>query len=240
VVYPVDNTTMVPCAKQAIAAGIKVTSTDTVIGPKYGSSEIQVKGVSGQVVLAPTSDGKAAANLVKKACQGDSKCNVALFVGVPQLAYSAQHLKAVKSQLQGESNITIVAQLTVGLDMPDKAAGATEDLLTAHPDLDVISADDDSSLQGALRVLQKRNSKVKAIGDGGSVAGVQAIKDGREFGTVVSLPRSDVKVATEMAIKAARGQNIANPSVDYATLSPIGTLELTKENASKFQAEWGK
>jgi ABC-type sugar transport system substrate-binding protein len=238
VIYPVDNTTMVPCATQAIDAGIKVTSTDTVIGPKYGETEIQVDGVSGQVVVAPSSDGEAAANLVRKACEGDDDCQVALFVGAPSLAYSAQHTAAVEDQLADDPNINIVGKVTAGLDDPDKGAQAAQDLLTANPDLDVISGDDDSTMQGANTYLQRQNSRVKTIGDGANKAGVAAIESGIQFGTVASMPRTQVKTATEMAIKAVRGEEIPEPSIDYATLSPVGTLELTKDNIADFDPQW--
>jgi ribose transport system substrate-binding protein len=237
-IYPVDNTAIVPCVRQALDAGIKVTSTDTVIGPEYGSLDIQVEGVSGQVVLAPHSDGAAAANLVRKACEGDDDCQVALFVGVPSLAYSAEHAKAVEDELADEPNIKIVGKVTAGFDDAEKGMRLAQDLLTAHPELDVISGDDDPTLQGANRYFQRENSRVKTIGDGGGKLGVDAIKNGIQFGTVAAMPRDQASLATEMAIKAVRGEKIDEPSVDYATLSPVGTLELTKENIDKFEPQW--
>lgn len=68
--------------------------------------------------------------------------------------------KRIKSEFPG---IQIVAEQYGWADFA-KSLTATENILTAHPDLDAIFASNESSAVGAARALKGRNTKVKLVG----------------------------------------------------------------------------
>lgn len=116
----------------------------------------------------------------------------------------------IESQLRqfGNADLTVVGQ-GWGKWSHEGEQAAMEDLLTAHKDINVLVAENDSMALGAMRAIgdagRTKDIKVFAAADGQKEA-LQAIKDG----TYVATGRTDpVEVATkavEIAVKAANAR----------------------------------
>lgn len=86
----------------------------------------------------------------------------------------------------------------------DQAVGRTEDLLAAHPDIDVIFGYNDGMSLGALTVLKnKKNTKVLVGGVDGQKEALAAIKDGGCEGQYVSTGLNSPSLAAEDAVNIA-------------------------------------
>jgi ABC-type sugar transport system substrate-binding protein len=79
--------------------------------------------------------------------------------------------------------------------------------------------------------------KVEIIGNGASAVGVSAVKAGRWHSTVVLLPHTEGRIATEYVVRAARGATGLPTSIDVERLSPIGPVA-TKATVGTFKPEW--
>ncbi len=86
----------------------------------------------------------------------------------------------------------------------DKAVQATEDMLTAHPDIDVIFGYNDAMALGALSVLKaKNNTHVLVAGVDGQKEALAAIKSGGCSGQYVATGLNSPSLATVAAVQAA-------------------------------------
>ena len=125
----------------------------------------------------------------------------------------------------------------------DQAVARTEDMLAAHPDIDVIFGYNDAMALGALSVLKNRaNTHVLVSGVDGQKEALAAIKDGGCSGQYVSTglnsptlaARDSVKIAVEVATgaKAQAGY----PKVNYTQAAGIDCHDIDQyyDPASNF------
>ncbi len=85
-----------------------------------------------------------------------------------------------------------------------------------------------------------KTGSVFVIGWGATEAAVERIKAGTQFGSVIAVPQTDVRMAAELLLKAIRGEPIEDPLLDPSETSPLegGKLTLTQENVDQFTVEW--
>jgi ribose transport system substrate-binding protein len=240
VVDPVTNPALVPCLAEVEEAGIKIGSVDTPIGPDYSSTEIQEPQITAQVIMPITDDASAAAQLVVEACKGKDPCEVAVLIGDPEFTYSSERVKYMKKYLEKHSNVEIVAEEVGGLGEPKVSLAATQNILTSHPGVDVIVSDDDYGLTGAQQAVEEagKTEQVALIGGGGTNSGIEHVKNGEFFGTVLYLPVTEAEILTEDLIKAVRGEEIAEPDLTDKKAGPYGTTLVNQANAAEIRAQW--
>jgi len=92
-----------------------------------------------------------------------------------------------------------------------KAVKAFQDLLQAHPDVNLVYAHNDDMALGALQVLEQNNmvDKVKIVGIDGLSEAVKAIIDGKYSATVFNDPVKMGSLAVDTALKAAKGEQVS-------------------------------
>jgi ribose transport system substrate-binding protein len=183
--------------------------------------------------------GKTLAELTVEACKGKDPCKVVYLFGPPDFSFAANTRDVFNKEIAKDSSIEIVAEGS-HLFQPDKARSLTQQFLVAHPDVNVITSDDDPSAAALLEVVKERGleGKIAVIGGAGAKEGADLVASGEMFGSSVLVPRTAGKRAAEIAIKAARGENPGNTQLNNAEdLSPIGP-KLTKKNSAQFTAEW--
>jgi ribose transport system substrate-binding protein len=240
VIQPANGAAIVDVVEQAVAKGIKVASASEPMGPDRTTNEPQVEGVVVSAQEPIPEIGKSIGRLIVGACEGVDPCEVAYLLGLASFPSDPPTLDAVKETIASHSNIELVATAE-GEYLRDPAYQATQDILQAHPDLDVIATVGDQMTLGAEQavVAAGREGKVKLIGNAASEPGVAAVREGRWYGDTVILPFDEGRVATEGAIAAAKGEDYpysggVSPVEEF---SPIGPLVL-KKNAGKFKAQW--
>jgi ribose transport system substrate-binding protein len=237
----VSGPPLVPCAHQAMAAGIPVVVEGTALGPKQ-TAQPQVPGIIGSSVTLSTTNGVAVADLADHACQklSASPCKVAYLFGPVAFDYASitrqVFLQTVKAKYP---NINVVAQQSTNW-VPDTGAQQARQLLQLHPDLNAIITDSDPVAAAIEQVIAQagKTGKVLVTGAAGSKAGVAAIKAGKQFGDTVVLPASEARTAMMMALRAARHESVGQTAIDATKdLSPVGTY-VDAKNVAKFRPEW--
>jgi ribose transport system substrate-binding protein len=239
VLYPVDGAASVPCAVQAIQAHIPVIPVDSPVGPDPTSTKIQVPGIKAQVLgSALAIDANAAVSLVKQACSHfPAPCTVVQTEAIPAFFYSTYKVAHEQPALKALGYKILATPVIGNFDNPDGTKAAIQTILAKDHSIDVILSDDDSSVQGAVQL--KRQGMLPhtlIIGDGGSSLAIAAIKQGNEFGTSFSVPRSESSQAVLDALALVRGQSIAKPNQTQLDLT--SHYLVTKANVAGVTPEW--
>jgi ribose transport system substrate-binding protein len=226
-----DGNAVVPPIREAIEEGIKVVGEFTPIGTKYDTIEPQVDGLI-FVGEPPTENGTALGEMGVEACKGTDPCQVAYLEGFKALPLDNARTEAVKAALAKGSNVELVASVEGGYT---QASGlkAAQNVLQANPDVDVMIGSS-QAIAGAEQAVEDAGADVKLIGNGGSRQAVKAVKDGRWFGTYVIAEKSAGAKAAELAIAAAKGEQVPRSFDTRELQNPIGT----KANLGGFTGQY--
>jgi ribose transport system substrate-binding protein len=241
VIVPLNNAGLVPAVTQARAKGIQVVSLLSTIGSNLSSLQSSVDGVI-TVGTDLATNGKYIADLMVKACADLNPCKVAYMPGDSKQATDQIRTNAVNDALKSHSSIQMVAEQPGGFD-PAAGLATAQNILTAHPDLNVIAAASSQPIAGAIQAIDKANltGKVKVVSNGGTEEDVDGIKSGAIFGAPVTLPGTEAALGLEYAVAAMQGQTVPT-ATDSTTKSPVGPI-LTKEildspAGQSFVPEW--
>jgi ribose transport system substrate-binding protein len=226
-----DGNAVVPPIREAIEEGIAVVGEFTPIGTKYDTIEPQVDGLI-FVGEPPTENGTALGELGVQACEGVDPCQVAYLEGFKALPLDNARTDAVKAALAAAPNVELVASVEGGYTQ-DTGLKAAQNVLQAHPDVDVMIGSS-QAIAGAEQAVDDAKADVKLIGNGGSRQAVEAVKDGRWFATYVIAEKSAGAKAAELAIAAARGEDVPATFDTRQLQEPLGT----KENLGDFKGQY--
>jgi ribose transport system substrate-binding protein len=239
----VAGPTMIDCAEQAIAAGIEVVAMGNALGPDSASVELQVDGLSASVIHSAATNGEGLYELVDLACAENDEppCEVIYLFGPLAFDYSSISRDVLYGLLEDRDDIEVVAEQTQNFN-PDEAINAVRQLLPANPGTDVLAMDCSFCAVPVVDVLAELglSEDVLLVASAADAASIEQVKNGEQFGEVLLLPATESRLATEFAIKAARGEDLGDDvTVDVAKdYSPTGSIIITQENAGDFTAEW--
>lgn len=237
VLMAVDGAAVAPCVTQAKDADIPVVALENPAGPDRNKIEPQLDGVVGSVVYTGARGGELAAELMTSACEGVDPCNVIIEIALKADPFSALRLKALEDAAEATQNIEIL-QVYEGNYDSAQTAKKLPDVLSAHPDVNVVVFEADNNAIAGLKVIEAAGlNDVKSIGDGGGRQGANAVADGRLYGTTGTWPVQSAKIAAKMAIDAVNGEKLADPAVDFYEVDTPTVI--TKDNVAAFTAEWG-
>ena len=104
--------------------------------------------------------------------------------------------------------ITLDRQATKG-EVVSHIASDMQNLLTAHPDVQAVFAQNDEMALGALRALQTAGkSDVMVVGFDGTPDGEKAVNDGKLAATIAQLPDQIGAKGVETADKVLKGEKV--------------------------------
>ena len=237
-IQPNDSVGIEPAIKQAIKAGIQVVTVNVPIGPSATSVNPQVPGLAGSVLTPQVTWGHQLGQMVTNACKGINPCNVDFIAGQIGTSGDDNMISGFKSQMKGKSSISYVVQGGGGF-LVGPAEGVAKNLLTAHPDTNVIVTTGDQMTHGAQLAVQSAglNGKVKLIGLGASIYGINAVKSGAWYGTVVTLPLDIGRIGMQVLDKHLANAKAAAQGIDPAVATHQNPL-ITKSDLGSFKAQW--
>ncbi len=237
ILTPVNGPTVIPCVEDAVKAGIKVAVHGTPLGNDFLTARRPVAGMAGNVLVPAGPDGVNNGKLIVRACKNINPCKVAYIYGAKAVGWDLARYDALKKYVSAFKNVQIVAT-GEGAFVPDTALKTASDLLTAHPDLNVLAGCCDQGALGWERAAANAGVTGKIIiGGGAGCVSIARIKQGKWYGTTVLLPKSGANRAAEIVIKSVRGEKVGPRGVNEALLSPVGAI-ITKANAGRFKCEW--
>ena len=236
---PNDGGPLTPTIKQAIAQDVKVGCTLVPCGPDIRSTEIQIPG---QVAFAGVSfykNGQGLGKLVSQGCQGIDPCKVAWLPGLPELPLERARTDGLNSIIEKDSNIDLVTTQAGGY-LAAPALKATQNILQAQPDLDVIVSSGDQMIAGAYRAAKLagyKDGEIKMYGNGCTIEAKKLVLDGKQTGCTVYQPRTEARRVVDLLIRAVRGEDVEERVIDPLDFSPIGDIG-TEENLGEFKPEF--
>jgi ribose transport system substrate-binding protein len=230
IINAADPQGLVPAINAAAAAGVKVVAIDSTVDPKakfitlIQSSNDQNGFQVGQW-LAQATPGKA----LKIALISGDKGNV-----VGQERRLGVFRGLVEGQLvhDGKVGFTVVGQGWGGWTH-EGGLKAMEDLLVAHPDINVVLGENDSMVLGARKALEaagKLNDVLLVAAADGQKEALQLIQEGQYGATGLNDPALIARTAVDVGLKALDGSLPADfPKIDLTTPDAI-----TKDNVAKY------
>lgn len=192
-------------------------------------------GINGVGFTAVTSDnvaiGTDAGKLLAERLGSGTTANIAILNGGPtDEVVGPNRQKGFLAGLQGGGVTAKVVASASGVYARDKAVPATEDMLSAHPEINVIVGLNDAMALGALSVLRQQGKTkilVAAAADGQKEA-LQEMKSGGCTGQYVSTGLNSPSLATtkvfDIAIQITTGVKKTTdfPANSYTKAAGIG------------------
>ncbi|MBS1870266.1 MAG: sugar ABC transporter substrate-binding protein [Actinobacteria bacterium] len=245
VIAPLNGPSLAPLAAQAHKAGIATVAVSTPLSTDYASTDPKVPGLDGLVWEPLVNVGDILARQVAAACEGIDPCKAVYLSVSPTLPAETALYNAYEQTLKSHANITVLPQMGPTMAQRGPTVGITQDLLQAHPDVNVI-ASSDQALFGAEVALKKAGKSigtgpgdVRLVGSGGTVDGVQRVADGAWASTHIALPVETMTQALTILEDAISGKLTAPKGLDPVADSKYPSV-MTKEavKQSGFRGEY--
>ena len=238
ITQPIVGTALVPLVQQAIAAGIKVVNMDQILGSNLRTAAPQVTGLSGNAVFNPYNGGVTDGKLSAEACEAlkANPCDVGFLYDVKASNLDGAVHAGFLVGLATDPNAKITNTGQTNFSQA-QALTASQNMLTANPNLDVIWGSDQGAEGAASAVAQAgKQGKVLIVGGGGGSIAIADVKSGVLFGELYNAPATEGKVAMQMMAKAlTTGQS--SGGVDVAATFPDNGA-ITKANVDQFTAQY--
>ena len=237
-VGPNDGGPLTPTIKRAIKQNVKVACTLVPCGPNIRNPKVQIPGVVAQIGIGFYPNGKILGRLTVKACGNQNPCKVVWLPGLPSLPLEKARTDGLYSVIKPHKNIKVVS-VQAGGYLAAPALTATQNILQAHPDVNVIVSSGDQMIAGAYRAARAKglDKKIKMFGNGCTFEAKRDILAGHVYGCAVYLPRTEARIAATYLIKDVRGASIKNKYIDPLKFSNIGPIG-TKANIGRFKPEF--
>lgn len=222
VVYGVDPVGVVPVVEEAVAKGIPVITADMEL-----QTDKVVTFIGSDNYEIGTLVGKWTKEYIEKNLNGKAKIAIVYWaVSVAQQQRTQGFLDQV-TQLPG---VEIVAKQNVEEALRENAMAVTENILTAHKDLDFVYGSNQTCTMGAVSAVEATGRKVKVVGVDIDTEMMRAIKDGKLLATVAQQPIVLGKTAIETAVKVLKGEEVPKRIT-------VPVLLVTQENLEKVAKE---
>ena len=226
IVNAVDAAAIVPALQRANQQGIPLVASNNGVDE---SAKDLVEGYTGP---DDYHEGGLAAELMADALNEQGK--VVMIEGAPGTTPQIKRGAGFKDRLaEVAPDIELLDSQTAEWDR-QKARQVASDFITRYgDDLNGIFGQDDTMAVGAADAVSDagRQDDIQVVGLGGSETGLNAVKEGDLYGTMLQSPVQDAKLAVEAGVKLARGEDI--PENKYLKVPKI-----TAENVDEFEPEW--
>lgn len=179
VLAPTERVALVGVIERARREGIPVTIFDSGADTKNYVSFVATDNYAG---------GQTAARRLGQLLGGKGK--VAVIAVIPGSASTSERERGFQETVQKEFPGIQIAALQYGMSDRARSLAVSEDILTAHPDLQGIFASNESSAVGAAQAVKARNlsGKVRLVGFDSSPSLVDDLKSGVIDSLVVQNP----------------------------------------------------
>jgi ribose transport system substrate-binding protein len=209
IIDPIESSALAGPIDEAGKKGIPIAALDTPIKSPYVVIQLGIPQFD-----ASREFGHFIAGYIIGKMSGKAKIGVMLASTEVQLARRDGFLEALKA-IPG----SVVVATGDGRNILEKAQAAAEDMLTTHPDIDVIYATGDPQLQGGLAAAASQGRKIAFFGwDDIPQPFIKPLEDGRIVGFLKQAPQIGGEMAVRFLVKKLKGETIPahysyNPTV---------------------------
>ncbi|MEI2266854.1 ribose ABC transporter substrate-binding protein RbsB [Erwinia sp. CGal63] len=195
-INPTDSDAVGNAVKMANQANIPVITLDRV-------------AAQGKVVSHVASDnrlgGKMAGDYIAKRVGDNAK--IIELAGIAGTSAARERGEGFKTAADAHKFVILASQ-PADFDRT-KGLNVMQNLLTAHPDVQAVFAQNDEMALGAMRALQTAGkSDVVVVGFDGTADGVKAVQGGKLAATVAQQPEQIGVIGVQTADKVLKGQQV--------------------------------
>lgn len=223
IVTPNDSIAFIPAFQKAEKAGIPIIDLDVRLDAKAA----EAAGLKFNYVGVDNfNGGYLEAKNLAEAIGG--KGNVAILEGIPGVDNGEQRKGGALKAFAEYPDIKIVASQSANWET-EQALNVTTNILTANPNIKAIFAANDNMAIGAVTAVENAGlaGKVLISGYDGIPLAIEYVKQGKMQNTIDQLPKKQVAVAIEHALKQINKQQI--PAVYY-----VDPIVVDKEKSKSY------
>jgi ABC-type sugar transport system substrate-binding protein len=217
-ITPIDPS-VIPALDEAVAAGIKVVLMDNDLPDWHNKTSV--------VATDNFAGGKLAGELLAKVVPKGSK--IGMLAGVPGVPALDDRLKGMQEGAGPDytyvgGNVATKCQQEIGVK-------ATEDLLTANPDIKALFGACDGPTVGGTLAIENAGiapGAITVVGFDGQPEALAAIAAGKMLATVVQFPAHIGEYGVETLYKALKGETVP-------AFVDTGTGLANKDNLAEYQ-----
>ncbi|SFO57275.1 ribose transport system substrate-binding protein [Mesorhizobium sp. NFR06] len=223
ILVAIDVNGVKPAITAAKAAGIPVVAIDAQIPNGDNVSFIGVDNTK-----AGEDIGKFYADYVKTEMGGKAKIGI---IGALNSFIQNQRLDGFKKAVTDSGEAITFLDTVDGQNVQETALSASENLMTANPDMTTLYATGEPALLGAVSAVtsQGRTGNVKVFGWDLTKQAVQGIDDGWVVAVVQQDPAGEGKASVEALTKLKKGEKV-DPIIN------IPVTIVTKKNVDQYRA----
>jgi len=233
VLDPANATALVPLVKKARDAGIVVVTTNTSLEPMTAAdATFETDNLAAGVLIGQWA----------KAALASEPAHIAMLdYDLSDKTAKARHDGFLKGFGIADSDSKIAG---TALTMGNAETGQTamENLLSAHPDINVIYTINEPAAQGAFFAIKQAKKKVLVTSIDGSCAGVRSVADGTIGATVMQFPDRMGRMAVDAVVKAVnqgdKPSGFTNTGTVLITDHPVAGIE-SKDSKWGLENCWG-
>ncbi|WP_210251347.1 substrate-binding domain-containing protein [Aureimonas psammosilenae] len=216
-----DSTAAAASVRAANQADVPVIAVDQ--RPESGNGKI--------ATFIATDSVKAARDLCTWLFgQMGGEGEIAILTGVLGSTAEQQRTKGCNEALAQHPKVKVVATQTANWD-ENEAFQATQNILTANPNIKAVFAESDAMSLGAAKAArQAGRTDLLSVGIDGFPTMFKAIRDGLTQATMAQIPYKMGQMAVQDAVKVLKGDAASIPAEQYQD-----AVLITKENVEKFK-----
>jgi len=136
----------------------------------------------------------------------NGKGKIVMVITTPGGASTTAREDGFRSELQHKFPAIQILDERFGMASISQSITVTENMLTAHPDLDGIFCSNESGSEGAAQALRGRHSRLKVVGFDSSPMLINELKAGWIDSLVIQAPFKMGEIAVDQAAKAISGK----------------------------------
>ncbi len=238
IVAALNGPALAPLVKQADAAGIATVAVNYPLTDDYATTDPKVEGLSGLVWKPLATAGQDMAQQVVDACEGVDDCQAVYLSISPTLPAEKAFYASFEAALKEHPEITLLPQMGPTMGQRGPAVGLTQDLLQAHPDVDVVAATDPAVLGAEVAIKKAGKSagtedgQIRLVGWGATTEGVKRVSDGTWASVQTTLPNETIVAALEILQQKKAGTLEAPKGVEPVEASDFPAI-MTKDAIEK-------
>jgi ribose transport system substrate-binding protein len=231
---PVDSVVAQGWVNRASASGTPVVAVAAQVGdPKTRP----IKDVYPRLVALATQDetaaGEAAGSIALKLLRADRVAKIAIIEGAAGFPEVLQRAQGFRQALDRAGRRYQIVASQPGDWKTEKAEAVCQNILAAHPDIDLFYNEADDMVVGCARAVRAAGSHARLIGVGGSKLAVAAIKAGRIDGTVCYKPEA----LGALAFQALQDQ-VSGRARRRAAFLSYPTPGVTRDDVGQCVGQW--
>lgn len=234
VLMPLDSVIAQSWVKRAAAAGIPVVAVGSQVGdPATRPLRDVYPRLTALVTQDEVAAGREAGRLALKLLPADRVARIAIIQGAPGFPEVLQREEGFKQALdEAHLRYRIVASQP-GNWSANGADTACQNILAAHPDIDLFFNEADDMAVGCAHAVRAAGAHARLVGIGGSRLAMVSLEAGRIDGTVCYEPRK----LGALAFDALYGEVTGRKPL-HAAFITYRTPGITRANVSACPPQW--